>query len=277
MLASSRNRLLLLCGVGFLAGAVSLRWFSQCEESVPHAAPDKYGLTETSAERAVEDLERVAVMPEDAGSTSANPDDVESDEEWASYSRGDKGIEVFANVGRDGSLNFRSLLLNPDDKYISASARRKFTEQLADATQKHRKLREIRFDLAKEQILSLHSVGKFHQIPGEGKRWQLVGSEPAEPGKGWYIYSLQDGNTFEIRWSDLPWTASALEYADFLRDEIDRLIVEFFYAQGAISASRRDLLLTYGTPSGKLRLRALAKENPDEYRRIVRELYPQKG
>jgi hypothetical protein len=71
-----------------------------------------------------------------------------------------------------------------------------------------------------------------------------------------------------VQWEDLTWTKVSEELAVALEMQIDAMVADFFVNRCGLSTEVRDIVFIYGLGDGPNRLRELATENPQEYRRI---------
>jgi hypothetical protein len=216
------------------------------------------------AEDSVAELARVSASKTSEGAPKGDPS---VDGEWAKLERVRSNPSLFVRMRANRAVSFRDPLLNPDDVYVDTASRAALNAAFSTAIEKVENLRKMRRAIAHEQILTLASEGRF--VPWKGKAMQLAGRVSENPvGDGWYTFMAADGVQYKVQWEDLTWTKVSEELAVALEMQIDAMVADFFVNRCGLSTEARDIVFIYGLGDGPNRLRELATENPQEYRRI---------
>lgn len=217
-----------------------------------------------SAENSVAELSRVAVSVKSERLSEKDPG---TDAEWEQFERVRSSPSLFVRMRSNKAISFRDELLNPGDVYIDPASRNALRSAFADAIQRVENLRSMRAAIANEQILAMASAGRF--APWNGNAYQLAGHVSDNPtGEGWYTLMTSDGTQYRVKWEALTWTKEAEQLAVTLEMQIDAMVADFFVRRCGMSSDVRDLVFTYGLGEGPDLLRALARDNPQEYKRI---------
>jgi hypothetical protein len=227
-----------------------------------------------SAAQGLGELSRILVSIPEGDDGARNHQNQPADTQWAnSPIVKENAMQALAAMRDSGNVHFRSTYFNPRDTYIDANIRATFSDAFANAVKRVKQLKDTQRAIGREQMAALYESGMLEQTTSG--TWQLKGREHGTPKDGWYTHVDGSGRQYEIRWSDLDWTAQTAALADYLREQLDVSIVEFFFRAGTITAADRDLLMMYAIGDGPARLQQMAADSRDEFLRIRSALYRQ--
>lgn len=242
------------------------------EQERATAAAAQHG-ADAIVNEAVTAVERLGVAP----ATVAQASSMElalADKVWQHYSREPMGLgKVLSDARCTGEINFRSNLLNPMDLYLEPAVRDRFLEDIKIAVARLDRLTEIKMSIAKEQVLDWAARGFFVRVGGDSAVWRYGERTAANNDNGWHTVILASGEQYQIQWADLTWAEQVVATSQFLEEQFNSSIIDFFAQHGALDSERRDAIHMYWINGGDVRLRELASTDPAQYRYLQRLLF----
>jgi hypothetical protein len=275
-----RRTLIAVVGIALLAGLAIYASSDPSLEGSPRtgqpaaehrATEGGLALTrETVLAEASDTIERLAAASAEAPQVgdAAEP---AADAEWQQYSREPGLGRLMSDVRCSGRLNFRSPDLNAADTYIPSAVRDRFASEIQKAVSDLERLKELKFQIAREQVLEL-AANKLFRKDADGV-WRIGEWKPADKGGGWHSVMLDDGIQYQVRWKDLTSAQEVATLSQFLEQRLYSSVVEFFASVGVLDKQKRDAIQTFWLNGGEERLRALAASDPAQYRYLLRLIH----